>query len=136
MECGECTLCCTLCKIPELNKESGTECAHCSTHCDIYEDRPEACKEFSCAYHQVLKANIAMRPDNMGVVFEKLDNDLMFGNVNPKHKDFKNMQGQINAFINEGINVVLAKGGINIVYHIDDVLPETLLSRIHKIVGV
>jgi len=130
-ECGECTLCCTSCKIIELNKPSGITCKHCSTKCDIYKDRPHACKEFSCAYHQMDNVSLMMRPDNLGVVFEKLDNDLMFGTVNTKHKDFKHMNGQINAFLKEGINTVLSKDGIPLVYHLDNVTPESLLKRVH-----
>jgi len=48
MECGECTLCCTLCEIVELNKPAGEKCIHCTSKCTIYEDRPFAFKEISC----------------------------------------------------------------------------------------
>jgi len=74
-----------------------------------------------------------MRPNNFGVIFEKLDIDLMFGTVDPKHKDFKYLDGQINAFLKEGINVVLFRSGVYTVYHIDNVSPESLLKRIYEI---
>lgn len=74
-----------------------------------------------------------MRPDNIGVVFEKLEDDLMFGTVNPYHDNFSHMNGQINAFLKEGINTVLSKNGNLIVYHLDNVLPESLLKRVHNI---
>ena len=78
-------------------------------------------------------ASELMRPDNIGVVFEKLEDDLMFGSVNPKHEDFKHMNGQIEYFLKEGINTVLMKNGNPIVYHIDDVSPEVLLKRVYEI---
>lgn len=133
MECGDCTLCCTLCPIEELNKAAGVACDHCTIGCSIYDDRPDACAEFSCAYHQMKSANVAMRPDKLGVVFEKLDDDLMFGSVNPEHEDFRHMHGQIGQFLKEGINVVLMKKGSPTVYHVDDVSPEGLLKRVYEI---
>ena len=80
------------------------------------------------------QVSVQMRPDNLGVVFEKLADDLMFGTVNPEHKDFKHMQGQITAFLQQGINTVLSKNGIPVVYHLDAVTPESLLKRIHNMV--
>ena len=75
-----------------------------------------------------------MRPDNLGVVFEKLEPDLMLGTVNPKHRDFRHMNGQINAFLKEGINVIISKNGTPIVHHLDSVSPESLLKRVHNMV--
>lgn len=131
--CGDCTLCCTTCNIEELKKPSGTECIHCSIKCDIYENRPDSCKDFKCAYIQMEKVSVLMRPDNLGVVFEKIADDLMFGIVNSGHSDFKHMKGQINAFLNSGINVVIMKNNNPIVYHLDNVSPESLLKRVHCI---
>ena len=44
------------------------------------------------------------------------------------------MQGQITAFLQQGINTVLSKNGIPVVYHLDAVTPESLLKRIHNMV--
>jgi len=133
MKCGNCTLCCTLLKVDKINKPAGVMCKHCSTKCDIYKDRPKACKEFTCAYYQMNKVSERLRPNNCGVIFEKLEDDLMFGIINPNHKDFKYINGQITAFLQEGINVVLSKYGQPVVYHIDNVSPESVLSRVYKI---
>jgi len=133
MECGTCTLCCKLLFIKELNKQAGTMCKYCENNCSIYKDRPQSCKEFLCSYIQMNKASESMRPDNFGVIFEKLDDDLMFGTVNPEHKDFKHLNGQINSFLKEGINVVLVRCKTFTVYHIDNVPPESLLKRVHSI---
>ena len=135
MECGECTLCCTLCVVVELDKPAGSACEHCKNNCTIYENRPQSCRELSCAYHQMSQVSVKLRPDNCGVVFEKLDNDLMFGTVNPKHHDFTFINGQINSFLKEGINTVLSKNGQPIVYHLDNISPESLLKRVHDIGG-
>jgi len=133
MECGSCTLCCTLLNIPWMNSQAGDTCKYCDKGCIIQDTKDDRCREFDCAYTQMSNVSEQMRPDNFGVIFEKLNDDLMFGTVNPKHKDFKYMNGQINAFLEEGINTVLSKSGIPVVFHTNNVTPESLLKRVHKI---
>jgi len=116
-----------------MDKKAGEACKHCNKGCDIYETVDARCLEFKCAYNQMGAASEKMRPDNCGVIFEKLEDDLMFGTINPNHTDFKFMSGQVDFFLKEGINVVFTKKGQPIVYHLDDVRPEELLSRVHKI---
>jgi hypothetical protein len=50
--CANCTVCCTVLGIPELEKPKGIECAHCDTGrgCTIYARRPEPCADFYCSY--------------------------------------------------------------------------------------
>jgi hypothetical protein len=51
-ECGSCTLCCKLLRIEELAKPQGEWCEHCAvgTGCRIYDERPQACRGFFCAW--------------------------------------------------------------------------------------
>jgi len=133
MECGDCTLCCTLLNIPWMGSPAGEKCKFCKEGCSIHDTKDARCAEYKCAYIQMDKVSEKLRPDNCGVIFEKLDNDLMFGTVNPKHKDFSFMSGQINTFLNQGISTVLVKNGAPVVYHIDNVIPESLLKRVHEI---
>jgi hypothetical protein len=48
--CGECSLCCKVPLIEELQKPVGKLCKHCSAGngCSIYESRPQVCRDFSC----------------------------------------------------------------------------------------
>lgn len=134
-KCGSCTLCCTLFVVKELDKRAGVACDYCTNSCEIYKDRPQSCKDLQCAYIQMIEVSDLMRPDNLGVVFEKLDSDLIFGTVDPKHRDFRHMNGQINSFLKEGINVVISRNGTPVVYHLDDTDPTSVLKRVHKIVS-
>jgi hypothetical protein len=69
-ECGECTACCTVTHVPELQKPIRVTCNHCKAGCSIYEDRPASCRAYACAWLQGdLKED--MRPDKIGVMFEK-----------------------------------------------------------------
>ena len=133
MECGECTMCCEVLHIKEIKKPANVLCTFCDKGCTIHNKKPDSCKEFECMYYQMKKVNIAMRPDKCGVMFEKLEDDLIIGTVDSKHKDFKFVNGQITAFLKEGINVVVSKNGIPVVYHLDNVLPEEVLRRIYLI---
>ena len=132
MECGSCTLCCTLLPVAYFNKPAGVTCKHCSVKCEIHKIRPAVCREYECAYYQMDKVSKKLRPDNCGIIFERLADDIMFGTVNPKHKDFKYVNGQIRHFLKEGLNVVLAKNGQTTTYCLDGVQPENILSRVYK----
>lgn len=45
-------MCCNLMKIDELKKPAAVWCQHCEIDegCGIYEDRPQVCRDFYCAY--------------------------------------------------------------------------------------
>ena len=51
-ECGDCNMCCKLPEIPSINKKSYSWCKNCNIGegCNIYEKRPEKCKDFVCLY--------------------------------------------------------------------------------------
>jgi len=50
--CGECTLCCKLIGVTELDKPKGIWCKHCDVGvgCKIYANRPAECRAFHCGY--------------------------------------------------------------------------------------
>lgn len=74
--CGECTGCCTVFEIKELQKEFGKPCQHLSKTppgCGIYTDRPTPCSGYVCLWLDAARtkdrqAPEEMRPDVCGVV--------------------------------------------------------------------
>ena len=51
--CGDCSLCCKLAQVDELDKPSGVWCRHCAPGrggCTIYETRPPVCRNWFCAW--------------------------------------------------------------------------------------
>jgi hypothetical protein len=53
-ECGSCSLCCKVMGVPEV-KEDFKWCPHCAPGhkaggCQIYENRPERCRDFHCQW--------------------------------------------------------------------------------------
>lgn len=72
--CGECTLCCKLYAIPAINKPEHKWCKDCTPGkgCNIYETRPEVCKEYQCLWLAFMsKDNPELRPDKIGMVFQE-----------------------------------------------------------------
>jgi len=50
--CGDCTLCCKVMAIEELEKPAGAWCTHCrpGKGCRIYPSRPAECQSFNCLW--------------------------------------------------------------------------------------
>jgi len=51
--CGQCSMCCKLPRIDELEKPANTWCSHCAPGrggCTIYERRPSECRDFHCSW--------------------------------------------------------------------------------------
>ncbi len=66
-ECGECTLCCKLARVPELRKRTNTWCDHCAIGegCRIYADRPQSCRTFRCWWLDHPEMPDELRPDRV-----------------------------------------------------------------------
>ena len=71
-DCGDCTLCCSVLLIdtPEIQKQAGRACRHCSGGCTIYPARPQACRDFLCAWRKLDILGPEWRPDRSGILAE------------------------------------------------------------------
>ena len=109
-KCGECTVCCTLSVVKEINKEAWEECKHCISNvgCSIYDTRPKDCRDFECAYLET-NANIELRPDKCNVMFFRKSKRIFVGAVVPGKLVTDIARGQIEAFKRQGFSVVLLK---------------------------
>ena len=80
-KCGDCNMCCKLPEIPSINKKSYSWCKNCNIGegCNIYEKRPEKCKDFVCLYVTGLTD---LKPNKCGFfIFPELETSV-------KHKIF------------------------------------------------
>ena len=70
--CGDCTLCCIVPVIdmPEAQKLPSSVCRHCASGCDIYETRPQVCRNYDCGWRQLDMFDETWRPDLSGVFIE------------------------------------------------------------------
>lgn len=63
--CGECTMCCKLLAVEELDKPAGSWCklVQIGKGCGDYENRPASCRAFECMWLQTENISDDMRPD-------------------------------------------------------------------------
>ena len=106
MECGECTLCCKLLRIEETNSLPNEICKYCKENigCKIYDNRPESCKIFECAWKQMKYADLDLRPDKCNALFEKWSDNIMVGVTDKCISTL--IHKQIDFFRGEGISVL------------------------------
>ena len=111
MDCDGCTSCCTLFYVEHFNKQAGTACENCreGSGCQIYNSRPDVCRNFLCAYAQNENLPEDLRPDKCGIIFEKLSDTLFLGTVDHRMKVSDVGLQQINSFNDQGFSVVLKK---------------------------
>lgn len=107
-DCGECTLCCKLLRIKEINSKAGEYCSFCNPGigCQIYNQRPESCRIFLCAWKQMDNVGEELRPDKCKMLFEKWSDKVMVGGTD--HDEISDLtMGQIDSFRSEGISVLV-----------------------------
>jgi len=110
-ECGDCTVCCTLSVVKELNKKVGEACKLCiSNSCSIYGNHPQVCKDYECAYLQA-GGNIELRPDKCGVMFSKKSDRIFSAMLVPDVPITDLAMKQIVSFNKQGYSVVMLKLG-------------------------
>lgn len=110
MECDGCTLCCELLDVPWMNSPAGHICKHCEVGkgCRIFSKAPSGCTEFRCAYNQMKKASLKLRPDKCGVVFFKVSNKLFIASIDPKlSKIPKIVIKQMETFKKDGFSTIM-----------------------------
>jgi hypothetical protein len=111
--CGSCTLCCELLPIKELKKPASVLCSNCTLGkgCNIYSKRPESCRNFDCLYIQSDEMDISLRPNECGVMFEKVTTKIYFGTELPKKvgswKELK-LFNYIKSLNDKGISIVIS----------------------------
>jgi hypothetical protein len=75
----ECTLCCRLMDVDELDKPADKWCEHCQvgTGCRIYEDRPKTCRGWSCQWlaRPDRYPEEELRPDRCSFLLDITKND-------------------------------------------------------------
>ncbi len=110
MNCDGCTMCCNLLYIPWMDSPAGEWCKNCDIDkgCKIYNTAPKKCLNFNCAYKQMKKASINLRPDKSRVIFEKIGEKIFIGTVDPKATKLQEIVlRQVDSFLTEGFSVVL-----------------------------
>jgi hypothetical protein len=88
--CEGCAMCCKLPFIKALDKPRDTWCSHCSTRkqCDIYDARPEPCRDYYCGWMRLAKIPQEWRPiDSRMIINFTEDSRHLFIHVDPARPD-------------------------------------------------
>ncbi len=69
-ECGDCTLCCTVYDIPDLEKKAGHACFNTKGDggCSVWGLHPQICQDFKCLWLKHDDMSGIWRPDHAGFV--------------------------------------------------------------------
>lgn len=94
-DCGDCTMCCKLMGVKELDKPKNVMCTNCKkgVGCTIYDTRPESCSGFRCVWLQTQamekvdrRMGLDTRPDKCKVVLHTSpDGHSLIAKVDPAH---------------------------------------------------
>lgn len=68
--CEGCGLCCMVPEVHALGKPLGVWCRHCTTRkrCDIYDTRPEECRDFNCGYLTLAALGEEWKPSKCKII--------------------------------------------------------------------
>lgn len=71
--CGSCNACCIAPVVSAVQKPAGQPCRHLrfGKHgCEVYKDRPQCCKTYTCLWLAGMFGGEDQRPDKSGLLFE------------------------------------------------------------------
>ena len=108
MECGDCTLCCTMFPVDWLNKPINQDCIHCDKGCVIQDTKPAECSDYNCMYTQAKNISPNLRPDRCGVIFDKITTKIIYGVLDPNNEASEIVKKQIAGFNEQGFSVIMA----------------------------
>lgn len=123
-QCGDCTLCCKLLGVHELNKKARVYCPHCEINhgCKIYQTRPKECIDFECSWLMGLIPE-KLKPNKVGVMITSLAMDLRKQGYLEPTKDYilvypeeqgNEKKGAIRDYLNnllaQGVELILVDG--------------------------
>ena len=92
----------------------------------IHDAIPEECSEFECAYLQIKKASVSLRPDKCKVIFEKITDRIFLGTYDTRDKREIVAGKQIASFLEQGFSVVM-------VSCLQDKQPEIIPGKNHNV---
>jgi len=114
MDCNGCTFCCEILKVEWLGKPAVKTCMYEENGgCRIHDKLPAECRDFECAYFQAGN-DIELRPDNAGVMFEKIGEHIFLATKDPRRVMSAKGVRQVYAFVEQGYSVVMVAPGKNI----------------------
>ena len=88
--CEGCGLCCMVPEVHALSKPLGTWCVHCKSRkrCDIYDTRPQECRDFNCGYLTLASIGEEWKPSKSKIILTaENDGNRVLALVDPARPD-------------------------------------------------
>lgn len=92
--CGDCTFCCHLMGVTELNKPENEWCAFVRrkpSGCSIYDERPQSCRDFKCYWLSTQMSDVPanrmpleFRPDKSRCIIVESDEKRVIARCDPR----------------------------------------------------
>lgn len=129
--CGDCTLCCKVYDVDDLEKKAGTKCSHVrpDAGCGIWGLHPKTCQDFKCLWIRHDDMNAMWRPDHAGFVLRlepngttlavDVDQDRPTAWRQPYYYDQLKLWSEVMPK-NEGLVIVYAPEGIYVITPMED----------------
>jgi hypothetical protein len=92
-----------------MDSPIGEWCRYCDPKngCRIHAIKPRECRIYECAWLKMDKVNPALRPDRSRIIWDAINDHIMFGVHDPRCKMKKIVVNQINEFVKNGSSVVI-----------------------------
>jgi len=142
--CGDCSLCCKLLGIAEIDKPAGSWCGHFQRGkgCGIYADRPGACSAFQCLWTASENLDDRWRPDRARfVLFTEQDGRRLNVVVDPAYpmawrkEPYYSRIKAMSARARDGYELLVSIGDRRIVVFPDQEADLGVVNPEHKIIS-
>lgn len=85
-DCGDCTACCTVLAVTELNKPMRVACQHqCRDGCRTYLARPAGCRQFNCLWLRGALRNLESATDSVAYLSIQISENPADETLRPDH---------------------------------------------------
>ena len=119
-ECSDCSLCCKVVPVPQLQKAQDEWCKHCAPagvkKCLIFNtpERPYACGAYQCMWTRHYDWPEWLKPSRCRVVFERVNDKIMLGTGDAGLPNHWKQDAKFKQFLRKmaasGVAVVLRHG--------------------------
>lgn len=145
-ECGDCSVCCFVGAVPDLNKDTYTKCIYvkekCKGCCSIFDRRklPKTCKDYECAWKQGFGPEFD-KPNKNHVLFtcNKIENQIYFTAIELKEGAITEYGEQmaLNIAMETQIPIIVVKYGTRPPHDKGDwvIITDKTLPRCSRIAG-
>jgi hypothetical protein len=95
--------------LPWVDSPIGEWCKYCDPKkgCGVQTAKPKPCKDFECTWLKMERVKPSLRPDRSKVIWDAVNDHIMFGVHDPDYKMKDIVVDQVKEFVRNGSSVVI-----------------------------